>query len=157
MTYFTTYLSATAHALRLPEESREDSERFVRQHQKGAVTAERAPFGRQLDLWAFSLATAVSQGLEPLDEPSSKWGRRFITTKDVQMPDELCDLLAVVAMDYLGVDHPKVDDPAEIVEIANRFAGAGCPEVISKLKNPDLRVTTLDKILEFANGLYSPG
>lgn len=154
MTFFTTYLSAQAHALRIPEDSREDTERFVRQHQKGVVTAERAPFNRQLDLWAFSIVTAIAEGSGPLDAPSSQWGRRFVTTKDVQMPDDLCDLLAVIAMDHLGIDHPKVDDPAEIIEIANRFAGAGFPTVIKNMKDPDLRITTLDKILDFASGLY---
>ena len=150
MSYFTVLLSSQAHTLRLPTESRDDVERYVLQHQKGGANAERAPFRRQLDFWAFAIATAVAADLQPLAEPSSVWGRKFVDTRTVQMPDDLCDLLAVLALKYLGPEGDGVDDPAEIVEVGNRLAGAGCPELLAKLNNPDLRVTTLDKALEFA-------
>ena len=153
MNYFTTLLSTQAHTLRLPEQSKDDVERYVLQHQKGGVSPERAPFRRQLDFWAFSIATALAEGSPALREPSSTWGRKFADTRSVQMPDGLCDLLAVLAISQLGPDHDGVDDPAEIIELGNRLAGAGCPEVLARLGNPDLRVTTLDKALEFAASL----
>ena len=47
MNYFTTLLSSQAHTLRLPDQSKDDIERYVLQHQKGNVSLERAPFRRQ--------------------------------------------------------------------------------------------------------------
>ncbi len=150
MSYFTMLLSSQAHPLRLPTESRDDVERYVLQHQKGRAEAEHAPFRRQLDFWAFCIATAVAADLQPLAKSSSVWGRKFVDTRAVQMPDDLCDLLAVLALKYLGPEHDGLDDPSEIVEVGNRLAGAGCPELLAKLNSLDLRVTTLDKALEFA-------
>lgn len=153
MNYFTTLLSSQAHALRLPSEFKSDVEIYVMQHQKGSVSVERVPFRRQLDLWAFSMATALAESLVPLESPSSKWGVKFADTRSVQMPDALCDLLAVVAFSKLGPEHDGVDDPAQIIEIGNCLAGAGCPLVIAQLKSPDLRMTALEKALEFAGDL----
>lgn len=152
MSYFTTHLSAQSHGLRLPDEHRADIERYVQQHQQGKVTAERAPFRRQIDLWAFAIATAIAKGLPPADEAT---GRVFVRTRDVQMSDDLCDLLAVLAFATLGIDDPKVDDPAAIIDVGNRFAAAGCPAVIAELADPNLRLTTLEKILDFAAQLYT--
>ena len=153
MNYFTTLLSTHAHTLRLPAQSKDDIERYVLQHQKGSVSPERAPFRRQLDFWAFAIATAIAQGIGPLEEGSSRWGQKFADTRSVQLPDGLSDLLAIVALGTLGPEHEGIDDPAEIVELGNRYAGAGCPAVLKQLNNPDLRTTALDKALEFATSL----
>ena len=153
MNYFANQVSSHAHALRLPEKSKSDIERYVRQHQKGGVSLERVPFRRQIDFWAFSIATALANGLAPLAEESSTWGRKFADTRSVQVPDSVCEMLAVVALAELGPDHDGIDDPKEIVELGNRLAGAGCPRVLEKLGNPDLRLTALDKALEFAASL----
>ena len=155
MNYFTTLLSAQAHTLRLPEKLKDDIERYVLQHQTGSVTPERAPFRRQLDCWAFAIATAIANGTAPMDKTSSSWGRKFADTRSVQMPDGLCEMLAVVALASLGPEHDGIDDPAQIIELGNRFAGAGCPEVLKRLSQPDLRITTLDKALEFARAMRS--
>ena len=155
MNYFTTLLSSQAHTLRLPDKSKDDIERYVLQHQKGSVTPERAPFRRQLDFWAFAIATAIANGTPPLTQPSSSWGRKFADTRSVQMPDGLCEMLAVVALTTLGPEHEGIDDPVQIIELGNRLAGAGCPEFLKQLSEPDLRITTLDKALEFARSMRS--
>lgn len=152
MSYFTRLLSQQAHALRLPQQSEDDVQRHVGMHQ--STSPERAPFRRQLDFWAFSIATALAEGLEPLEGPSSSWGRKFADTRSVQMSDGLSDLVAVVAFHHLGSDHNDIDNPAQIIEIGNRFAGAGCSVVLKELTNPDLRSTALQKILDFAASLY---
>ena len=154
MNYFANFVSSHAHALRLPERSKSDVERYVRQHQKG-VGLERAPFRRQIDFWAFSIGTALANGIAPLAGDSSTWGRKFADTRSVELPDGVCELLAVVALAELGPEHDGVDDPKEIVELGNRLAGAGCPKVLEKLSSPDLRLTALDKTLEFAASLRS--
>ena len=151
MNYFATLLSSAAHSLCLPGESAGEIERYVRQHQGGSVTPERAPFRRKLDFWAFAIVTATAKGLPPLDGPPSKWGgRKFVETREVQMPNDLCEMLAVVAFATLGVDHEGIDDPKRIVELANGLAGAGTPDVLKRLNDPDLRITALAKTLEFA-------
>ena len=64
MNYFTTLLSSQAHTLRLPDQSKDDIERYVLQHQKGNVSLERAPFRRQLDFWAFAIASSIYHRLK---------------------------------------------------------------------------------------------
>ena len=155
MNYFTTLLSTQAHTLRLPDQSKDDIERYVLQHQKGNVSPERAPFRRQLDFWAFAIATAIASRTPPLKENSAKWGRKFADTRSVQMPDGLCEILAVIALTTLGPDHEGIDDPAQIIELGNRFAGAGCLTLLKQLNDPDLRTTALDKTLKFARILRS--
>lgn len=152
MSYFASRLSTKTHGLYLPRQSEDDVQRHVRMHQSAGP--EGAPFRRQLDFWAFSIATALAMGLRPLDQPPSRWGRRFVDTKSVEIADDLCDLLAVVAFHHLGSDHDDIDDPAQIVEIANRYAGAGCPAVLEQLSGRDLRLTPLAKILNFAASLH---
>jgi len=125
----------------------------VQQHQRGSVSPERAPFRRQLDFWAFAITSALARGIPPLEGPSSTWGRKFADTRSVQMPDGLCELLAVIALAELGAEHDGIDDPAQIIELGNRLAGAGCPEVLKQLTDPDLRITALDKVLEYAASL----
>ncbi len=157
MNHFTILLSTHAHTLRLPTQSKDEIERYVLQHQKGSVSPERAPFRRQLDFWAFAVATAIARRIGPLEEGSSRWGQKFADTRSVQLPDGLCELLAVIAIGTLGPDHEGVDDPAQIVELGNRFAGAGCPPLLKQLNDPDLRTTALDKALEFAASLRREG
>ena len=154
MDYFKTLLSSRAHALRLPKKYKDDVDRLVRMHQPGSVTPEMAPFHRQLDLWAFAIVTAVSLKLPALTESSTKWGHKFADTRSVEVGNVLCEVLAVLALTTLGPEHEDVDRPAEIVEVGNRLAGAGIPEVLKRLKDPDLRTSTLDKAIEFAAELY---
>lgn len=50
----------------------------------------------------------------------------------------------------LGLDDPDVTETRRIIELANRLAAAGCPEVLRNLGNSPLRTTPLDQTLEFA-------
>lgn len=149
MTYFAQLLSERAHTLRFPRQHTKEVQRHVRMHQ-ATTSPERAPFHRQIDFWAFSLATALALDLAPLSAPSSKWGARFVDTRSVELSNRLCDLLAVAAFHHLGSDHEGIDDPAQIIEMGNRLAGAGCPTVLEQLNSPDLRLTPLDKVLSLA-------
>lgn len=153
MNYFTNLLSSKAHPLCFPKVCKDDVQRFVGMHQQGGPSPEVAPFRRQIDFWAFSIATAIACGIPPLDGPVTKWGTKFTDTRSVEMPDGLCQILAVIAFSILGAEHEGLDDPSVIIDVGNRLAGAGCPEVIKMLSNPDLRTTALDKLLDFANSL----
>ena len=154
MNYFTTLLSTQAYTLRLPKQSKEDIEGYVLQHEMGKGKGpEYAPFRRQLDFWAFAIASAIARGIPPLEKPSTNWGDKFADTRSVQMPDGLCEMLAVIALTTLGPDHEGINDPRQIIELGNRFAGAGCPELLKQLSTSDLRTTVLDKALTFASSL----
>ncbi|GEM_PF-1058980 len=150
MNYFTTLLSSRGFSLYLPSDLKDEIERYVLQHQKVSATHERAPFRRQLDFWALAVAVAIAHDLPPLDSPPSKWGAKVVDTRAVQLPDGLCELLAVVALATFGPNHEGVDDPKQIIDLGNCLAGAGSPELLKKLQDPKLRTTPLDKALEFA-------
>ena len=154
MNYFRALLTSRAHSLFLPGKWRDDIQRYVRQHQQGAASnPEAAPFGRQLDFWALAFATAIARGVPPLASTPSQGGHKFIDTRSVEMSDALCELLAVVALGTLGPDDEGVEDPARIIELANQYAAAGCEELLRRLRDPDLRLSTLDKAIDFATEL----
>ena len=141
-------ITSGAYALRLPEAHEDAVHRVVQQHQTGGARPEQHPFARQLNFWALAITTAVARGLEPAGE--SVQLRKFVDTRAVEMPEKLCELLCVIALATLGPEHEDVDNPAEIVKLANRYAAAGCPDLLRRLTDPDLRLTPLEKALEFA-------
>ena len=154
MNYFRALLTNRAHTLFLPEKWKDDIQRYVRQHQKGAASnPEAAPFGRQLDFWALALVTAVARGVPPRESRPSQGGYKFVDTRSVEMSDELCELLAVVALGTLGADDEGVENPARIIELANQYAAVGCEELLLRLRDPDLRLSTLDKAINYATEL----
>ena len=152
--YFRSLLSAQAHSLLLPKKHKAEVERYVLMHQMTGATPERAPFHRQVDFWAFSIAAALAKGLLPLQEnPPSRWGDKFVDTHNVEMSDDLCALLAVVAMAHLGLEHPEVGSPRRIIDLGNRFAAVGCPIVLDQLSENVLK-PTLDRAIDLARDLY---
>lgn len=152
MNYFKPLLTSRAHSLFLPKKWKDDVQRYVRQHQQGAGrNPESAPFARQLDFWSLALVVAIAQGLTPLASKPSQGGHKFADTGSVDLSDELCDLLAVVALGVLGANNEAVEDPARIIEVANQYAAVGCEELLRRLADPDLRLSTLDKAVTFAS------
>ena len=154
MNHFAALLSAKAYPLRVPHLLRDDVARYVQQHRKGPANPEQAPFRRQIDLWAYSIAVAIAENLEPAEAKSARRGHNFVDTRSVQMPEDLCGLLAVVAAARLGPDHEGVAEPAQIVEFGNRLAAVGCPVVLRRLQDADLRLTPLDKVRAHAESLF---
>lgn len=150
MNYFKALLTSRAHSLFLPRKWKDDIQRYVRQHQQGAAgNPEAAPFRRQLDFWVLALSTAIARGVTPLASAPSQGGQKFVDTRQVEMSDELCELLAVVALGTLGPEDEGIEDPARIIELANQYAAAGCEELILRLRDPDLRLSILDKAIDF--------
>lgn len=157
MNYFKALLTARAHSLVLPKKWKDDIQRYIRQHQQGASSnVEAVPFGRQLDFWTLAFTTAVARGIAPLESRPNQWGQKFVDTRQVEMSDELCELLAVVAFGALGPDDEGIEDPARIIELANQYAAAGCEELLLRLRDADLRLSTLDKAIVFAKELVDP-
>ena len=155
MTYFQSLLTTKAHSLRLPTEWREDVDRFVRRHQPGVVDPERMPFRRRLDLWAYCVAIAVAEGVRPVSISEATKGYKFKDTASVRMAPELCALLAVAAAAATEADGGDTANPRWIVEYGNRLAAAGCPLVIERLREVDLRLTPLARAHAHARSLLS--
>ena len=141
------------HGLVLPRDDDDAINRYVAMHSGERESVERRPFRRQVDFWAFSIATALTLKLEPREGPVGRWGKKFIETSQGIMDSDLCALLAVIAVAKLGHDDPEVSEPRRIVDLANRLAGAGCPVVLKELEETDLRTTPLDRALELARSL----
>ena len=153
MSDFADLFRARAYALVLPRDDEEAINRYVAMHSGERESVERRPFRRQVDFWAFSIATALALKLEPKEGPAGHWGKNFVYTSQGIMDSDLCALLAVIAVAKLGQDHPEVAEPKHIVALANRLAGAGCPEVLKRLSKTDLRTTPLDCALHLARSL----
>ncbi len=153
MSDFADLFRARAHALVLPRENEDEINRFVGMHSGERESVERRPFRRQVDFWAFCVATALAMKLEPRKGPAGRWGKNFIYTSQGIMNDDLCSLLAVIAVGRLGHDNPEVTEMRRIVDLANRLAAAGCPVVLKKLSDNPLRTTPLDQMLELARSL----
>ena len=151
MSYFAQLLSQKAHTLTVPKEYSQDIQRHVR-HRQVSADIERSPFRRQLDFWAFSVAVALSNNLEPLQSPPSSWGVKFIDTRWVELPADLCNLLAVATFHHISKRDTEgaFDDPKEIIDMGNRLAGVGCKLVLESLSSSDFRVTPLEKVLNYA-------
>ena len=151
MNYFGSLLASRAFPLMLPKDGEEDAHRYVDMHQsRGTSTRERTPFRRQLDFWAFCLACALARRMEPIENLSGM--RKFTDTRAVQVGDELSELLAVVAFNRIGHNDPSASDPAKIIEMCNRLAGAGAEYVLRKLQERTVS-TPLESALDLAESL----
>lgn len=145
--------STRSYALVLPKNEDDEISRYVAMHAGERDSAERRPFRRQVDFWAFSIATALALRLEPRDGLPSSWGKRFIYTSQGILDENVCSLLAVIAVAKMGHDHAAVADVRRVVEHANRLAGTGSSYVLTKLSESALRTTPLDRALELARSL----
>ena len=153
MSDFADLFKVRGHGLVLPRDDEDAINRYVAMHSGERESVESRPFPRQVDFWAFSIATALALQLEPREGPATRWGKKFIDTSQGIMDNDLCSLLAVIAVAKLGHDDPEAGEPRRIIDLANRLAGAGCPEVLKKLSETDLRTTPLDRTLELAMSL----
>lgn len=153
MSDFADIFKSRSHGLVLPQDDDDEINRYVAMHSGERENVERRPFRRQVDFWAFSIATALALRLEPREGTVGRWGKNFIYTYQGILDNDLCSLLAVIAVAKLGHDDPEVDDPKRIIDLANRLAGTGCPVVLKELEGTDLRTTPLDRALQFASSL----
>ena len=150
---FVELFRSRSHGLVLPQDDDDEVNRYVAMHSGERESVERRPFRRQVDFWAFSIATALALKLEPREGTVGRWGKSFIYTNQGILDNDLCSLLALIAVAKLGHDDPEVDEPRRIIDLANRLAGAGCPVVLRELADTDLRTTPLDRALQFASSL----
>ena len=155
MNDFASLFLARNYGLVLPRGDEDQIGRYVAMHSSDRGNVERRPFRRQVDFWAFSIAAALAWNLDPKAGPLPQWGKVFIYTGQGILNNDLCSFLAVVAVANLGHDNLEVDEPRQIVDLANRLAGAGCPVVLRELSENSLRTTPLDRAIELARTLHS--
>ena len=141
------------YRLVLPKNDKERVERYIAKQSATRGNVENVPFRRTVDFWSFTLGTALAKKLEPVSGPVSQWGTGFIYTYQGILDEDLCGLLAVVAVAKFGLDSPDVNNAGKIIELANRLAGAGTPIVLDKLAENSLRTTPLDQVITFARQL----
>lgn len=155
MNTFRATFAGRSDGLVLPSADKEKIETYVAKQSRTRGDVESVPFPRQVDFWAFSICAALAKDLPPKGGTVSRWGTRFIYAYQGILDENLSALLAVVATARMGHDHPDVDNPSRIIELANRLAGAGCPYVLRKLSEDALRTTPLDRVISLARSLQN--
>lgn len=106
---FADIFKSRSHGLVLPQDDDEAINRYVAMHSGERESVERRPFRRQVDFWAFSIATALALKLEPREGTVGQWGKTFIYTNQGILDNDLGSLLAVITVAKLGHDDPEVD------------------------------------------------
>ncbi|MDE0225833.1 MAG: hypothetical protein OXP28_11940 [Gammaproteobacteria bacterium] len=150
--YFAHVLTNRSHSLYLPQEAREDIARLVSAHQRTKASREMAPFRRQVDFWLLCLGVALADDLQPREGAPASWGYKFVDTREVQLPSEIYNLLAIIAFEQMEHDADRIDDPSRIIDAANSLAGAACSHVLAAVTSKELRHSPLDKALTVARG-----
>lgn len=153
MKTFRATFAGRSDGLVLPSAHKDKIETYIAMQSRSRGDIESVPFPRQVDFWTFSICAALAMNLPPKDGSVSRWGTRFICAYQGILDENLSALLAVIATARMGHDHPDVDNPARIIELANRLAGAGCPFVLRKLSEDALRTTPLDRVISLARSL----
>ena len=150
MKYFQGRLIEKAHKLRFPKAYVDDINRLVLQGQS-TTDPEQAPFRLQLNFWVLSIAVASAKRLSPIEKMPGN-SPHFVDTRGVNMPAELCELLSVISLNYIDADLDKLEhgEPAQIIDLANRLAFVGVPEVLKAVQDGTMQKTKLRKALDFA-------
>ena len=77
MSDFADLFRAKGHGLMLPRDDEDAINRYVAMHSGERQSVERRPFPRQVDFWAFSIATALALKLEPREGPTGAVGKEL--------------------------------------------------------------------------------
>lgn len=121
--------------LRFPTAFFEDVKRYCQTRPEGGrADPTQSPFPRYVDFWFLAVCVGAAQSTKLPDEPAGGW-RGFITGSEGLGSDgwriDLLELLAIAAKDDAAV----VGEPREVLDVANRYAAAGVPQVLEWLKS----------------------
>lgn len=114
----------------VPEEYREHFDAFVQKKEGRAAQAVHQPFGRNVDMWFFAICLAVRKGLAPATYSGKtyKAAEGVVLNSDPWRPTALT-LLALGETNDITI----VDRPGDMLRIANGYALAGLPELLTLL------------------------
>ena len=136
----------------IPDEYREHFDAFVQKKEGRAAQPIHQPFGRNVDMWFFAICLAVKKGLTPATYSGKmyKAAEGVVLNSDPWRPTALT-LLAIGETNDVSV----VERPGDMLRIANGYALAGLPQLLTLLgeRNGD---TALDFISESVEELLGP-
>lgn len=118
--------------LRIPERYRDHVNQFCQTqteaHESGKKLVD-APFERYVDMWFSAVCIgAANQERREVEDP-----HRFITGEILSRDPERIQILELVAMG-LEEDPWIIEDPKEVIGIANELAAYGLPRLVAMLK-----------------------
>jgi hypothetical protein len=133
----------------IPDEYREHFDAYVQKKEGKAAQPVHQPFARNIDMWFFAICLAVKRGLSPASYSGKtyKAAEGVVLNSDPWRPTALT-LLAIGETDDVSV----VERPGEMLRIANGYALAGLPELLSVLGDRD-GDTALDFLSESVESL----
>ena len=119
--------------LRFPTAYFEEMKKYCQTRPEGGrADPTLSPFPRYVDFWFLAVCVGVSQATKIPDEPASGW-RSFITGAEGLGSDgwriDLLELIAIAARD----DETVIGDHRQVLDIANRYAAQGTPQVLEWL------------------------
>jgi hypothetical protein len=89
-----------------------------------------------IDFWFAAIAWAVSHNLTPVEKAQ---GDKFVSIgpnpNDVRLQPWRSQLLALLAIHSFGHEDSQAQDPAAIVDLANRYAEAGAEPLVAHLES----------------------
>jgi len=128
---------------------RESIETFVQLREGKTASPVHQPFRRNVDLWFFAIMLAITKKVKPL-APSGKTYKAaegVVLGSDEWRPTALI-LLAIAKTENAEI----VDNPSEMMRIANGYAHAGLPLLFSLL-NERGEDSALDYLCDFVDEL----
>ncbi len=138
--------------LRIPEAYREEVDRFCQTQPGGGArpSPDESPFERQVDIWFLAVCIGARNGKRTrLVKP-----HRFIWGDILSRDPSRIELLELVAISYTS-DPWILENPSEIMDLANELAATGLPEVIDMLKTGNAKPiwNLTDNLTELASNV----
>lgn len=138
--------------VRLPAKYREALDAYC-QTGSGKSRPESNPFPRMVDMWFLALCLAIRQGLSPEFEVTGQTYKAIegnVFGSDNWRSNALT-LLAIAHTDDVEI----ADKPIEMMKIANAYAIAGLPHLVSILDRKG--DTALDHLSDYIVGVIEEG
>ena len=117
--------------LRIPESYRDEVNRYC-QTQPDALTKaspDDSPFQRYVDFWFVAVCLGARRGIRTKLEKPHKFITGEILSRDPHRI-HLLELLAVSFTDNAFI----IENPSDVIDIANELAATGIPELLSMLR-----------------------
>lgn len=120
--------------LRIPLSYREEVTRYTQTRSEAGEKADpqASPFDRYIDLWMLAVCIGAQEGR--VTTLSREDSHRFEYGARLQGDVRRIELLELIAIAHSG-DPFIINDPRQVIEIANGFAATGLPLVMEMIKD----------------------
>ena len=139
--------------IQLPDKYRQHFHTYCLTHVEGSQNRpEHSPFPRMVDMWFLALCIAVKEGLKPELNVEGKT-YKAIEGNVFESDNWRSNALMLLAIAHTG-DVKVTDQPREMMRIANAYALAGLPRLITVLeeRRGDMALDYLsDVVVEMMN------